>query len=125
MDTQIDRPTRFLEWAVTTFGDVALNPAERLMRFVEEAVELAYASEMPRETMGKIIDRVYARHQGNIELEAAQCQVTLELLAKVWRIDLDKVATDEFYRVQSIPKEEWARRHGAKVALGIARQPHS
>jgi NTP pyrophosphatase (non-canonical NTP hydrolase) len=121
MDTSIDRPSRFLEWAVNTFGDVALNPGERVMRFVEEAVELASACEMPRETMDKIVSRVYSRDGGNIQQEAAQCQVTLELLAKVFKIDLENAATEEFYRVRSIPKEEWERRHSAKVKLGIAR----
>lgn len=121
MDMQIDRPSRFLSWAHETFGDIALNPAERLMRFTEEAVELAFACDMPRETLDKIIARVYSRPPGNIKQEAAQCQATLELWAKVLRIDLDAAATEEFYRVQSIPKEEWERRHGAKVALGIAR----
>lgn len=121
MDMQIDRPSRFLDWAVGTFGDVALNPGERLMRFVEEAVELAIACDMPRETVEKITARVYARGPGNIEQETAQCQVTLELLAKVLHIDLDWAATKEFQRVQAIPKEEWERRHAAKVAVGIAK----
>lgn len=121
MDMSIDRPSRFLQWARETFGDAALNPAERTMRFVEEAVELGMACSMPRETLEKIADRVYSRGQGNIKTEAAQCQVTLELLAKVLRIDLETAATEEFQRVQTIPKEEWERRHSAKVALDIAR----
>lgn len=121
MDTQIDRPSRFLAWAQETFGGVAINPAERTMRFVEEAIELAMACDMPRETVEAITARVYAKGPGNITLEAAQCQVTLEMFAKVLRIDLDAAATEEFYRVQSIPKEEWERRHSAKVEIGIAR----
>jgi NTP pyrophosphatase (non-canonical NTP hydrolase) len=121
MDTQVDRPSRCLIWACETFGaEVAMNPAERLMRFIEEAIELANACDMPRETMEKIVDRVYSRGPGNIKQEAAQCQVTLELFAKVMRIDLDAAATEEFQRVQSIPKEEWERRHSAKIVLGIA-----
>lgn len=122
MDTQIDRPSRFLDWACRTFtAEVAMNPAERLMRFTEEAIELAMASDMPRETVEKIVARVYGREPGNIEQETAQCQVTLELLAKVLRIDLEAAAAKEFQRVQEIPQEEWDRRHSAKVALGIAR----
>ena len=121
MDSQIDRPSRFLAWAHETFGDVALNPAERSMRFTEEAIELALACNMPRDTLDSIITRVYARPQGNIQMEVAQCQVTLELLSKVLRIDLDAAATEEFQRVQSIPKEDWEKRHAAKVAIGIAR----
>jgi NTP pyrophosphatase (non-canonical NTP hydrolase) len=117
-----DRPSKFLAWACETFSsEVAMNIAERLMRFTEEAVELAMACDMPRATLDKITERVYGREPGNIKQETAQCQVTLELLAKVLNIDLDAAADEEFQRVQSIPKEHWDRRHAAKVALGIAK----
>lgn len=122
MDMSYDRPSRFLAWACETFTEeVAMNPGERLMRFLEEAVELVHACDMPRETVEKIVARVYGKEPGNIEQETAQCQVTLELLAKVIRVDLEAAATKEFERVQAIPKEEWSRRHSAKVQLGIAR----
>ncbi len=122
MDSSYDRPSRFLAWACDTFTpEVAANPVERLMRFVEEAVELAIACDLPRETVEKIVTRVYARGPGNIEQETAQCQVTLEMLAKVLNLDLDGASNREFERVQAIPKEEWSRRHSAKVTLGIAR----
>lgn len=91
------------------------------MRFVEEVIELAHACDMPLATVDKIIARVYGKNPGNIEQEVAQCQVTFELLAKVLKIDLEVVAAKEFERVQAVPKEEWKRRHSAKVALGIAR----
>lgn len=122
MDSSYDRPSRFLAWARETFtAQVAMNPAERMMRFVEEAIELANACDVPRVTVERIVNRVYERSPGNIEQEAAQCQVTLELWAKVAKLDLERAATREFERVQAIPKEEWTRRHGAKVVLGIAR----
>lgn len=121
MDTQIDRPARFLMWAHDTFGPVALNPRERAMRFTEEAVELAHACLIDEETMLAIVKRVWSRLPGEVPKEIGQALVTLELLAKVIDVDADAEATQEFYRVQSIPKEEWAKRHGAKVALGIAR----
>lgn len=117
-----DRPSRFLTWACETFtAEVAMNPGERLMRFVEEAVELSHACDMPRETVEKIVARVYGREPGNIEQEVAQSQVTLEMLAKVLRLNLEAAATKEFERVLAIPKEEWERRHRLKVAIGIAR----
>jgi NTP pyrophosphatase (non-canonical NTP hydrolase) len=121
MDTQIDRPSRFLDWAHQTFGDIALDPRERAMRFVEEAVELAHAMEVPPDAMRAITMRVYSRPAGDVLKEIGQALATLELLAKAIKVDADAEATKEFYRVQSIPKEEWAKRHGAKVALGIAR----
>lgn len=121
MDMSIDRPSRFLMWARETFGDVALDPRERTMRFVEEALELAHASDVDHVTLQAIIKRVWARPAGDVPKEMGQALATLELLAKATGIDADAEATKEFYRVQSIPKEEWAKRHGAKVALGIAR----
>lgn len=116
-----DRPSRFLDWAHKTFGDVALDPRERVLRFLEEAVELAHAMNVSLATTDKILWRVYARQPGEPQREIGQALATLELLAKSMNVDADAEATKEFERVQAIPKEEWARRHGAKVALGIAR----
>ena len=50
----------------------------------------------------------------------AQVMFTLELLAEVFAIDPQRAAAVEFERVQAIPKQDWERRHGAKVKLGIA-----
>lgn len=121
MDTQIDRPARFLRWAHQTFGDVALDPRERTTRFLEEAVELAQAMEVPEETVRAVVARVYSRRSGHPERELGQSLATLELLAQAMGVDMDAEATREFQRVQAIPQSEWDRRHKAKVALGIAR----
>lgn len=121
MDAEIDRPSRFLTWAHETFGEIALDRRERAMRFLEEAIELAQAAGLSIEVIDKIMWRVYQRQPGDMKKEIGQALATLELLAKATGIDADAEATKEFYRVQSVPKEEWAKRHGAKVALGIAR----
>lgn len=121
MDTSFDRPSRFLQWAHETFGDIALDPKERAMRFLEEAVELAHAVGVDAITSTNIVGRVYQRPAGGIPREVGQSLVTLELLAKAINVDAEREANEEFFRVQRIPKEEWARRHGAKVAIGIAR----
>lgn len=121
MDTQIDRPTRFLEWAHRTFGDVALDPQERAMRFFEEAAELANALDLSQETMIAIVNRVCSREAGDIRRELGQALCTLELLAKAIGVDAEDEAAKEFQRVQRIPQAEWDRRHAAKVAIGIAK----
>lgn len=121
MDSSFDRPSRFLSWAHETFGDIALDPQERTMRFLEEAVELAHAMNIDAATVQAIADRVFSRPAGELTREVGQCLCTLELLSKALNVDANSLADDEFFRVQRIPKEEWARRHGAKVALGIAR----
>ena len=114
------RPKHFLKWAVDMFGPVALERRERLTRFVEEAIELAHAEGMPRDTLSKIIDRVHSRPQGHPTKEIGQAQATLELFAESIGLSADDLAAGEFKRVQSIPKEEWTARHAAKIALGIA-----
>jgi hypothetical protein len=120
MNMQIDRPAHWLQWARETFGEIALDPKERALRFVEEAIELAHALNMPASVVAAIATRVYSRPPGQLRQEMGQCQATFELLARVVGIDPDAEATAELARVKSIPKEEWDRRHAAKVALGIA-----
>lgn len=72
------------------------------------------------ETVRAVTIRTYDRHQGMIKREIGQAQLTLELLSESLQIDQDYEATEEFYRIQKVPKAEWDRRHAAKVALGIA-----
>lgn len=108
-----------LNWAVETFGVVAADPRERILRFLEEALELAHACGIDDLTLHKVEARVYGRPAGKPALEMAQCAVTLKALAEVHRVNLVDVAVDEIDRVHSIPKEEWTRRHAAKSAIGI------
>ena len=114
------RPRDFLAWAVEMFGPVAKVRGERMMRFVEEAVELAHADNMELETLHAIIRRVYSRPPGSIEKEIGQAQACLETYAENCGYSSDALTEKEWQRVQSIPREEWTRRHSAKQALGIA-----
>ena len=113
------RPKDFLAWAVEMFGPVALDREERLLRFVEEAVELAHAEGLSRVGLAKIVGRVYARNRGETPKEIGQVQATLECFAESIGLSADVLAQLEWSRVQTIPKEEWQRRHAAKAAVGI------
>lgn len=115
-----DRPRRFLNWAVDTFGEIACDDMERTRRFIEEALELSHAMGLPLREVDKISARVYSRPRGVIPQEIGQAQVTLETLAENMNLSADREAYLEFDRVRSIPKAEWDRRHAAKVAIGIA-----
>jgi hypothetical protein len=114
------RPKNFLAWAVKTFGPVAKLRSERLMRFVEEAIELAHADNMELETLHAIIRRVYTRQPGLIAKEIGQAQVTLEMYSENFGFVSADLADEEWRRVQEIPQSEWERRHAAKQAIGIA-----
>lgn len=109
-----------LGWAVVTFGSIAADERERVMRFVEEAIEVGHAAGIETGVLGRIVDRVYSRPTGDLQLEMAQAGLCLGTLAAKIGLDLRVAEAEEFTRIQAIPKEEWERRHAAKVALGIA-----
>lgn len=115
-----ERPAAFLAWAKEMFSLVAGLRGERLMRFIEEAIELAHTDEMERATLNAIADRVYSREPGEINKEIGQAQACLEMYAESIGESSDLLAELEWQRVQGIPKQEWERRHAAKQKLGIA-----
>lgn len=115
------RSTAALAWAVSIFGEGAEDGEERAMRFIEEAVELVNAVGLSASVVHAIVERIYTRHKGDRGREMGQALLTLELLAEVYGIDPSRCADVEFARIQAIPKEEWERRHAAKVESGIAK----
>lgn len=116
----IERPAAFLAWACEMFGPVATVRGERLMRFIEEAIELAHADGMERATFDAITNRVYSRPAGEINKEIGQAQACLETYAENIGESASNLAEIEWQRVQRIPQAEWTRRHAAKRAIGIA-----
>lgn len=114
------RPKEFLAWAAETFGPIALGRKERLRRFAEEALELLHAECMSIEELDRIMWRVWKRPPGETLKEIGQAQACLEMFAESIGESADRLAQLEFERVQTVPKEEWERRHAAKVKLGIA-----
>jgi hypothetical protein len=120
------RGAEMTQWAVDTFGPVALNKSERLMRFVEEAIETAHAGLLPVIVLDRIIDRVYSYE--NIPMpgreafakELAQAMLTLECLAHVHGIDVNAEVDKEVARLKASDPEERRARHRKKVELGIA-----
>lgn len=114
------RPSAFLAWAVDMFGPVAKLRSERLLRFVEEAIELAHAEGMERVVFNRVADRVYSRPAGDTPKGIGQAQACLETFAENIGLSSADEAQREWERVQSVPRAEWERRHAAKAALGIA-----
>jgi NTP pyrophosphatase (non-canonical NTP hydrolase) len=115
-----NRPAEFLAWAVKMFGPVAKLRSERMLRFVEEAIELAHAEGMERSTLDLVANRVYSCPPGNVGKEIGQAQACLETFAENIGLSSTDEAEREWRRVQEIPQEEWTRRQSAKRALGIA-----
>lgn len=115
------RADAMLAWSIETFGPGASDREERLTRFLEEAIELAHADDLPKIVIAHLVERVYTRRRGPVRLEIGQALLTLEAYAASIGVTAETEAAREFARIQAIPKEEWARRHRAKAAAGIAR----
>jgi hypothetical protein len=112
-----------LKWAVDTFGGIddrdpiALD--ERVRRYFEESAELFQACGLDLDSAVKILKRVFGRPPGEPEKELGQAQMTLSILAEVLGITAVDAEIHEFERVQSVPREEFRRRHRAKSEIGI------
>ena len=115
------RSLRAMRWACDIFGYIARDEQERTMRFAEEAAELVHAVGLPKDVLTAIVEGVYNRKAGDAGSELGQAMLTLEMLGEVVGVVADQAASREFARVQAIPKEEWERRHQAKVDMGIAK----
>ncbi len=107
-----------LHWAVSIFGDVALDPEERAKRFAEEAIEVLQAADVDRETAHKIVDRAYDRPKDKLSKEMGAAYLTLCALAAVHGLDLEELLHNEIMRVLSKPREHWRAKHDSKVAAG-------
>jgi len=114
------RQAQILSWVHATFGPQAVKTEERVLRFLEEAIELAQAEGVPAEMVGRILQHVYSKPPGDPKLEAGGVGVTLLAYCESAGIDADEAERAEFERVRSISKEQLSQRHRLKEIAGIA-----
>lgn len=107
-----------LNWAVTTFGPVARDPAERAARLLEEAAEVAQSFGVAEETALKIIKRTYSRPVGDGDKEIGGVLVCVHGLCAIRNIDPDEVLETEVTRVLNRDPAYWAKKHADKVIDG-------
>lgn len=89
-------------WMIECFGEViAMDPLERIMRFLEEALELAQAEGMSAEEVGRVVSSVYGRPIGESFQEVGGVMVTLAAFCFRRDIDLASAAITEFDRIDS------------------------
>ncbi len=109
-----------LKWVRDTFGEATCDPRERVLRFLEEAIELAQAEGVHRADATRVLDHVYNKVPGDPVLEVGGVGVTLLSYCAVKRISADEAERVEAARVFAIDPEEFRKRHNAKAAAGIA-----
>ena len=111
-------------WVRRTFGDKIMdNPKERALRLAEESLEVLQTSDAGREEAHALVDMVYDKKPGVLLQEVGGVTVTLLALCAHHDLRLDDVAGTEIARIQSIARDEFQHRQGAKTTLGVADRP--
>lgn len=109
-----------LEWATRCFGrEHVYNFAIRALRLAEEAVELAQAYKVPKQTMLDLVETVYSRPAGNPEQELGGVMMTATVLAGAHGFDPDVFLDEELCRVLRKSEAHFAKRNQDKLDLGL------
>lgn len=91
---------RVLEWATACFGDgFVKDKRTRTHRFLEEALELAQATECTQEEAHQLVDYVFGRPMGELKQEVGGVQTTLAALCAVRGIDMLYAGEAELKRI--------------------------
>ncbi len=91
---------------------------QRVQRFIEEALELAQACDVPREDMERLVSYVYGRPVGDPQQELGGTVITLAALAEALGLDAEAAGFDEMERVERPDVSEKVRaKQKAKDAL--------
>lgn len=102
-------------WMIECFGEIiAMDPLERIMRFLEEALELAQAEGMTSEEAERVLAYVYGRDAGETPQEVGGVMVTLAAFCYRRGVDLQTEALREIDRIDS---PEMRRKIFAKQAF--------
>lgn len=118
--SRITRQRRVNEWAVDAFGvGQAINPKQRALRLLEEAVEAYQAVGGDKVIAHLTVDIMFERPVGNPVQELGGVGVTLLALAASLGVSADQEEAREIARIFSKPIEHWTARNAAKNAAGL------
>lgn len=91
------------------------------MRVVEEAIELAQASELTKWDIYTIARHVYSRPIGEVSQEHAGVMVSLLASATANGLDLELITDAEIRRIWAVPKEKLLEKQAFKNNAGITK----
>lgn len=111
-------------WVARVFGiHMAVSPWERALRVAEEALELAQAATVERETIIRLVDRVFGREKGIIRQEIGGLLITILAFSETMGIDSEQCERDELERVLSLPQERLIASQMLKHEQGVGYRP--
>lgn len=91
---------RVQPWMMACFGpEISSDRLERNDRFIEEALELAQASDYPKDRAQALVEYVYGRDQGDINQEVGGVMVTLAAHCLAHGVDMHAAAETELARI--------------------------
>lgn len=103
------------------FGvESAHDKRERAMRFLEEAMELAHATEtVTKVDVANLINRVFNRPLGDIKQEVGQVQTTLLALCCAYSLSGEQCLENEISRALGLDAAALRERDQQKKAVGL------
>ncbi len=112
---------RISTWVVEMFGEESLSDKdERVLRVLEEALELAQALGITREKASSLADRVYSRPVGEPVQKVSGVGITIFAMAESLGVDALQVMETEYARISDPNlKTKILKKHLDKVAAGF------
>lgn len=111
---------KMLAWSIECFGkEEATSIAQRALRLLEEAIELAQAAGVPGTMVEQLGSYVYARPPGTLSQEVGGVSVTLLVLCAAAGLSADQEERREIERVLSKPPLHFAARNANKNEAGF------
>lgn len=112
---------RISKWVTSRFGRrCLLDPKERAMRLLEEALELAQAEDIELFDVSRLGVHVYSKPKGERWQEAAGVAVTFIAYCRARRFNLLKIADREVTRIENTDYAVSRGKHALKVHAGLA-----
>lgn len=107
------------EFIAAALGADNLTKRIRIQRFLEEATELAQASDLDEETVHKLVSYVYSRPKGLISQEIGGVMVTLAVLCEAAGNSFDLQFQTEGIRLLRMDTNKLRERNKAKEDAGF------
>lgn len=115
---------RIGRWVTKCFGPESLaSRHERVLRLLEEALELAQAEKVSRMEVEKLVSRVFSRPVGRPQQEFSGVILTAFAYSACTDYDVLGTAEEELVRIEALPVAHFRRRHESKLDDGTSIVP--
>jgi hypothetical protein len=109
-----------LDWVRSTFGEKTCNVEERVLRFLEEAIELAQAEDIPIHRIIQLAEYVYGKQKGDFSQEVGGIGITLLAYCELRGISSDAEELREWLRISTLDPDHFRQRQNVKAGAGVA-----